>query len=85
MREQWQIDQGAKCGCKGTDEYCPCQNVSPDQRIKLQMQTDDLQARAENAEADLKSLRYRLDQALGSYERDGNRTLLLERLHELAE
>lgn len=20
-------EQGKKCGCKGTDEYCPCQNV----------------------------------------------------------
>lgn len=68
-----------------TDEYCPCQNVSPDQRIKMQMQTDDLQARAENAEAELKSLRDRLDRALGSYENNGNRTLLLERLHELNE
>jgi len=24
---QWQIDQGAKCGCRGHDDYCPCQNV----------------------------------------------------------
>lgn len=31
MREQWQIDQGARCGCKGSDEMCPCQNVSPEQ------------------------------------------------------
>ena len=20
-------EQGRRCGCKGTDEYCPCQNV----------------------------------------------------------
>lgn len=25
--EQWQIDQGSACGCKGHDEMCPCQNV----------------------------------------------------------
>ena len=25
-REQWQIDQGNKCPCRGADEYCPCQN-----------------------------------------------------------
>ena len=49
------------------------------------MQTDDLQARAENAETDLKSFRHRLDRALGSYAIDGNRTLLLERLYELNE
>lgn len=35
MREQWQIDQGKKCGCKGTDELCPCQNISPDQKIDI--------------------------------------------------
>lgn len=35
MRAQWQIDQGEKCGCKGTDEYCPCQNVSPDQKSDI--------------------------------------------------
>ncbi len=23
----WQRDQGARCGCRGTDEFCPCQNV----------------------------------------------------------
>ena len=28
MREQWQIDQGNACGCKGSDEYCGCQNVN---------------------------------------------------------
>jgi uncharacterized Fe-S center protein len=27
-REQWQIDQGDACGCKGQDEMCPCQNVN---------------------------------------------------------
>lgn len=26
MREQWQIDQGETCGCRGTDDLCPCQN-----------------------------------------------------------
>lgn len=27
-REQWQIDQGKACGCKGHDDMCPCQNVN---------------------------------------------------------
>lgn len=31
-REQWQIEQGERCGCKGSDEMCPCQNVSPEQK-----------------------------------------------------
>lgn len=26
-KSQWQIDQGEECTCKGSDEYCPCQNV----------------------------------------------------------
>lgn len=26
MREQWQIDQGNACPCKGADDMCPCQN-----------------------------------------------------------
>lgn len=25
----WQIEQGRKCGCKGTDEWCGCQNNMP--------------------------------------------------------
>ena len=35
MREQWQIDQGNRCGCKGSDEMCPCQNVDPEMRENL--------------------------------------------------
>ena len=27
MRTRWQEEQGAACGCKGHDDYCPCQNV----------------------------------------------------------
>ena len=27
MRSLWQIQQGRKCTCEGSDEYCPCQNV----------------------------------------------------------
>ena len=23
----WQKEQGAKCACKGSDDYCSCQNV----------------------------------------------------------
>ena len=30
MRQQWQIDQGKRCLCKGSDEYCTCQNISPE-------------------------------------------------------
>ncbi len=26
-RSYWQIEQGKKCGCRGADEYCPCQNT----------------------------------------------------------
>lgn len=27
MREPWQIEQGERCPCRGSDEYCPCQNT----------------------------------------------------------
>lgn len=27
MLSDWQKRQAASCGCKGTDEYCPCQNI----------------------------------------------------------
>ena len=23
---QWQIDNAARCGCRGADDMCPCQN-----------------------------------------------------------
>lgn len=28
MRQQWQIDQGKACPCKGSDDMCPCQNFN---------------------------------------------------------
>ena len=27
LRAPWQIEQGARCGCHGVDDMCPCQNV----------------------------------------------------------
>lgn len=27
LRQAWQQEQGRRCGCRGTDDYCPCQNV----------------------------------------------------------
>lgn len=35
MREQWQIDQGNACVCRGTDDMCPCQNVDRNKRDHL--------------------------------------------------
>jgi hypothetical protein len=32
LRQQWQIDQGKACGCRGTDDMCACQNESPQDR-----------------------------------------------------
>lgn len=34
-RPPWQIEQGRRCGCKGTDDMCPCQNETPWPRISL--------------------------------------------------
>jgi hypothetical protein len=28
----WQCAQAAKCPCRGSDDMCPCQNVSPRDR-----------------------------------------------------
>ena len=25
----WQVEQGKRCGCKGSDEWCGCQNNAP--------------------------------------------------------
>ena len=25
----WQIEQGRRCGCRGSDEWCGCQNNAP--------------------------------------------------------
>lgn len=36
-REAWQIEQGQRCSCQGSDDYCPCQNVSPYQKKDLKM------------------------------------------------
>lgn len=32
---QWQREQGKRCGCRGTDEFCVCQNVRPGDRTKF--------------------------------------------------
>lgn len=34
-RSQWQIDQAATCSCRGGNDLCPCQNVSPDDRAAM--------------------------------------------------
>ena len=34
-REEWQIEQGNRCGCKGSDEWCGCQNNMPDDQPRF--------------------------------------------------
>lgn len=29
----WQISQGARCGCRGTDEWCGCQNIRRQENV----------------------------------------------------
>jgi len=36
MREDWQVEQGKRCGCAGSDEFCPCQNISPAQKAEIE-------------------------------------------------
>jgi hypothetical protein len=46
-RPAWMIEQAARCGCRGTDDMCPCQNENPWPRASV-----DWEARAtELAEA----------------------------------
>jgi hypothetical protein len=52
LREPWQIEQAARCGCKGTDDLCPCQNENPWPRPFI-----DWKTRAEAAEAQLTALK----------------------------
>jgi hypothetical protein len=47
-REPWQIEQGARCGCKGTDDMCSCQNVQPWPPENVDWQTRARIAEAEN-------------------------------------
>lgn len=35
LRAQWQKDQAARCGCKGTDDLCGCQNENAPWRYGL--------------------------------------------------
>ena len=30
VKSIWQLTQAAKCPCKGSDDYCGCQNENPD-------------------------------------------------------
>lgn len=32
-RPSWMIDQGLRCGCRGTDDMCLCQNENPWPRL----------------------------------------------------
>lgn len=51
LRQPWQIAQGVICGCRGTDDMCPCQNENPWPRPVV-----DWQARAVTAEVALKKI-----------------------------
>jgi hypothetical protein len=34
MHEQWQIEQGRRCGCRGADEWCGCQNINQEAELE---------------------------------------------------
>lgn len=56
-REPWQIEQGARCGCRGSDDMCCCQNVNPWPAPVI-----DWQTRAIQAEAALAAIRIECEQ-----------------------
>ncbi|WP_313014569.1 hypothetical protein [Brevundimonas sp.] len=41
-RSAWQIEQAKKCGCRGSDEYCPCQNTNSTTPARAEAPSDDL-------------------------------------------
>lgn len=41
-RSAWQIEQAKKCGCRGSDEYCPCQNTNSTTPARAEAPPDDL-------------------------------------------
>ena len=43
----WQKRQAAECSCKGSDEYCPCQNVDMSDPEYLRSQIVEAEARVE--------------------------------------
>lgn len=59
LRQPWQIEQAARCGCRGSDDLCPCQNVTPWPAPVI-----DWKARAETAEASLSVARGERDEAV---------------------
>lgn len=65
LRADWQKEQGARCGCKGTDDMCPCQNQSPwppehvvwkARASAAEAERDEARARAKEAEHILLSI-----------------------------
>lgn len=57
-RAGWQIDQGERCGCRGHDDLCACQNEEAPWKYGLAdwPPVVNWQARAEAAEARLQAL-----------------------------
>lgn len=60
-RAPWQIEQGARCGCRGTDDLCACQNETPWPRPAIDWQARALAAE-ELAETLTTQLRENLEQ-----------------------
>lgn len=66
-RAQWQIDNAAKCGCRGTDDLCPCQNDPElftravidweDRALAAEASRDEAIKRAERVEEEIAALR----------------------------
>ena len=48
-REEWQIEKGNRCGCKGSDDWCGCQNNAP--ILKPRIMPDEMVAWPSNVTA----------------------------------
>ena len=70
----WQIDQGRKCGCRGTDDMCPCQNEYPWPKPLVSIEE------IEDLIADAMSDVHDMDTTLRDFARAAVQALLNERL-----
>ena len=65
LREPWQIANAAKCGCKGSDDMCPCQNDPARFAMDVFVTAAELR---DQSRAELTTLRAKLKAAEGAIE-----------------
>lgn len=55
-RSEWQEENAERCGCRGSDDYCPCQNDPDHFKPKsLESQLADAEARVEEIKRQIRT------------------------------